>query len=470
MYSQFKIEKTALVVYYINKKKKVRFYTGIRADEWNTSKGQLKPTIENYEQKREALNILKERVDKFIQEYKAKGASNIPAEELKRLVEKNKEVQTTKLSTDVIGSYTTFLQEKIINFSNKGKPQSAKDYISLHNALQDYNRAKDTTLYIKDLDKTFFTNFVTFLKNDRPAPKGKFLYHAVSNNESAIHSTFEQKPYITLKQGQKTIKKRFDCLTTFMSLLRRTELITEAQIYDIKSFKSKDNMPVPATEKTHLTREEIYLLHSHACSNKEEENIKDLFVFACLTGVRFSDLMRIEKSDIKTLKGLTVLAMDAQKTSEPFAVPLIKLALEILEKHNFNFNKSINKNNSPNYNQLANRILKKVLRDTKLFTEETKKTDKDTGRTLREEEILSFHRGRDTFINNLIETTPLSILMSYTGHKKIDTLQKYLKVEGSPINYVSSLEVINKEAELTKEAIQERKLYEKLKAKFDKQY
>jgi integrase len=467
MYSHFKIEKNALVVYYYNEKR-VRFYTGIKADEWDTKKGQLKPTIENYEQKREALNAFKKRVDDYIQEYKAKGAGNIPTDELKRLVEKNKEVQTTKLSTDVIGSYTTFLQEKIINFSNKGKPQSAKDYISLYNALQDYNRAKDTTLYIKDLDKSFFTNFVTFLKNDRPTPKGKYLYHTVSNNESATHSTYEQKAYITLKQGAKTIKKRFDCLTTYMSLLRRTELITEAQIYDIKSFKSKDNMPVPATEKTHLQRDEIYLLHAHKCNTEAEENVKDLFVFACLTGVRFSDLMRIEKGDIKTLKGLKVLAMDAQKTSEPFAVPLISLAVELLEKHDFNFNKSINKNNSPNFNQVANRILKKVLRDTNLFTEETKKTDKETGRILREDEILSFHRGRDTFINNLIETTPLSILMSYTGHKKIDTLQKYLKIEGSPINYVSTLEVINKGAELTKEDEEERKLYEKLKAKFDK--
>ena len=50
------------------------------------------------------------------------------------------------------------------------------------------------------------------------------------------------------------------------------------------------------------------------------------------------------------------------------------------------------------------------------------------------------------------------------------TIQKYLKIEGSPINYVSTLEAINKKAELTKEDEEERKLYEKLKAKFDKQH
>jgi hypothetical protein len=36
------------------------------------------------------------------------------------------------------------------------------------------------------------------------------------------------------------------------------------------------------------------------------------------------------------------------------------------------------------------------------------------------------HRGRDTFITNLISTVPLHELMSYTSHEKLSTLQKYI--------------------------------------------
>jgi integrase len=47
------------------------------------------------------------------------------------------------------------------------------------------------------------------------------------------------------------------------------------------------------------------------------------------------------------------------------------------------------------------------------------------------------HKGRDSFITNLVDSTPLNTLMKYTGHSKLSTLQGYIdtnrEVETDPI-------------------------------------
>jgi integrase len=76
-------------------------------------------------------------------------------------------------------------------------------------------------------------------------------------------------------------------------------------------------------------------------------------------------------------------------------------------------------------NPAFNRILKEFLKSTGLFNDETKfKEDKNR---LQRWEIISIHRGRDTFITMLIEeNVPLNVIMKYTGHKHLSTLERYI--------------------------------------------
>mgnify|MGYP006197448287 CR=1 FL=1 len=67
-----------------------------------------------------------------------------------------------------------------------------------------------------------------------------------------------------------------------------------------------------------------------------------------------------------------------------------------------------------------------LLKETNFFDELTRSADTDTGKLHKRYELLSMHRGRDTFITNLINIVPLHELMSYTSHEKLSTLQKYI--------------------------------------------
>lgn len=413
MYSRYKIEREALTIYYISKKDKVRFGTGIKKSEWDGARHQLKESVENYQLKHEALVEQKRVVDDIIQRYKLKGVAISP-DMLKEEVETYNRQNKTKLTADVLSNYEKFWEEKRAKFKATDKMISLKDYTSLFNAFKDYDKENESTLLIKHLTEDWFKKFQAWLSVLRPE----------------IDDESPQEYFTRGGLEKATIKKRFDTLSSFILYLRNKGLMDD--VTTIKEYKKK--IKVPATIKEYLTKEEIYSLYDFSLKSESETRIKEMFVFSCLTGCRFGDLQTITYENVfENENGGWKLVKMANKTDELFAVPLSNLAYEIFEKNGFEFRKISN--------QKANYILKKLLKKSNLFNSKSKKYNKSTGKYRLKHEVLSFHRGRDTFINNLVETTPLAILMKYTGHRKIETLQKYLDAKDtSKTNYVKQLE------------------------------
>jgi hypothetical protein len=73
-----------------------------------------------------------------------------------------------------------------------------------------------------------------------------------------------------------------------------------------------------------------------------------------------------------------------------------------------------------------NEDIKDALKFTELFNEPTTIIDKNTETEKLKYECISMHKGRDSFITNLVDHTPLNTLMKYTGHSKLSTLQGYI--------------------------------------------
>ena len=102
-------------------------------------------------------------------------------------------------------------------------------------------------------------------------------------------------------------------------------------------------------------------------------------------------------------------------------------ALEILNKYD-------NKLPHPPNPNIA---IKAALKETDYFTEPSQIVDKKTGLEKMKYECISLHKGRDSFITNLVDFAPLNQLMKYTGHSKLSTLQGYIdnsrEVDTTPI-------------------------------------
>lgn len=275
---------------------------------------------------------------------------------------------------------------------------SCKDYISTRNAIEDFEHDEQCMLYLKDITPEFITDLIDFLAEER------------ENKDS------EEYKYKT-KGGLKnsTINKRLDCLAALTRNFYKNQEVTE-MILKHKQYNEQG-------EVIRLTKDELIAFASMEFEQKSENRIKDFFVFLCLTGLRFSDLIRINLHNFVPLKNGYTLRLYTQKTIKRAEIPLTERAYEIAKKYEFSF--------SYYTNQAFNRMLKDLLEKYDLFGDEIAKIDlvkKGTRqRIIKRREVLSAHTGRRTFISILVEEgKAISKIMGMTGHKKETTLKIYV--------------------------------------------
>ena len=101
-----------------------------------------------------------------------------------------------------------------------------------------------------------------------------------------------------------------------------------------------------------------------------------------------------------------------------------------MSRYEYNFNRITN----PAYN----RELHKFLKSTALFDDLTE--FEDDGRYLGRWEVISIHRGRDSFVTILLgENIPHITIMQYTGHKHLRTLEGYIDKNTKVLNFMNKI-------------------------------
>ena len=80
-----------------------------------------------------------------------------------------------------------------------------------------------------------------------------------------------------------------------------------------------------------LTKEEIIKLYKKNFLDVRIEQIRDMFIFQCYTGLAYSDMASLTIDDIQN----DVIVKRRTKTDVQFVIPLLPVAKEILEKYNY---------------------------------------------------------------------------------------------------------------------------------------
>lgn len=172
------------------------------------------------------------------------------------------------------------------------------------------------------------------------------------------------------------------------------------------------------TKREFLTEQELKLvINTDFSSNKSLDKVRDLFVFSCFTGLRYSDTQSITNKDVILSEKESYIYKSQDKTSEVVHIPLIPEAIDIIRKYETN-ERMITGNLLPKIsNQKLNSYLKNVA--------ELSGIDK----------LLTFHISRHTFATYLInEGVPLEIVQKMLGHKNIRTTQIYAKISTTTIS------------------------------------
>jgi integrase len=167
--------------------------------------------------------------------------------------------------------------------------------------------------------------------------------------------------------------------------------------------------------REYLTFEELRQLEKTPSENRA---VRDAFMFACFTGLRYSDVKALAWNQIRAEDGQTLLWFTQEKTKDAESLPLSPQALEILEaqrnsKQSAKIRRSIDKQTV--FKLPAQQTVDKAL----------KRWAKRAGITKK----ISFHVGRHTFATlGLAYGVDLYVMSKLLGHRRVETTEIYAKV------------------------------------------
>ena len=178
-----------------------------------------------------------------------------------------------------------------------------------------------------------------------------------------------------------------------------------------KLFKAKREV----TNQVVLSKSEVLkLYHFDFTKNTKLEKVRDVFVFGCLTGMRYSDFKRVQRENIENG---TITLREIKDKSKTLKIPLVALSRAILEKYNYKL-PIISDQKFRNHIKEACKIVG--------FTDPVVKSSRIgnniTNETFKKYERVSTHTARRSFITNMINAgVPNKVIMGITGHKSIIT-------------------------------------------------
>lgn len=166
-----------------------------------------------------------------------------------------------------------------------------------------------------------------------------------------------------------------------------------------------DNVDLPkgkSREICYLTHEELAEVESLELTGKAAQ-ARDMFLFSCYTGLAYSDLTKIQASDIIYIDKRPYIIDKRQKTGSNYRIRILPKALDILVRHDFNL--------AMLKNTCANAQLKRL--------EERLSFNKH----------LSMHVGRHTFATLALSSgVRIETVSRMLAHADIQTTQIYAKI------------------------------------------
>jgi integrase len=310
-------------------------------------------------------------------------------------------VETISKLTGLSEYYEQFFEEK------KSKPFlktiSLKNYQSFKNFLTDFQKYKNQKYYLFNVDEGLINLMINFSQIDLRSLKGY------------VSQGFLQ---------QNTLKKRLDVLKEFLIWLG------DKQIASFNTHRLFPKIEKTNKEIVYVTTDEIKQLI--AIRDKIEGSYNklaiDSFIFNCECGLRFSDLNDLSKSEFSVIPEGFILTKELHKHSARFSsisqIPIVDpLLIEIIKSYDFHFDLKCS--------QVYNKTLHTLFKKHNLFTEPiTAKRKYIKGRVEEDDvlknDLITCHSCRRSMITNaFMSNYNTAQVMQMSGHKNLQTLQKY---------------------------------------------
>ena len=177
---------------------------------------------------------------------------------------------------------------------------------------------------------------------------------------------------------------------------------------------SKYEGKVYEVDKEFLTEEEIQKIYAKKFINTRLEQVRDIFIFCCFTGLAYIDVQQLRNDHLGIgIDGHKWIFKNRQKTDTRSKIPLLPIAEELVQKY-ADHPKCVNEG----------RILP-VLSNQKMNS-----YLKEIGDVCGIQKEITFHMARHSFATSVTLTNgvPIETVSKMLGHRSLRTTQHYAKI------------------------------------------
>lgn len=277
-----------------------------------------------------------------------------------------------------------------------------------------------------------YENIKNILKNFEKEKKFKLTFSKIDHT---FHRVFSLYCMDDLKHINNTYARNLGLFKTFMFWAKKNKYTFNDTFTEFKKVERV------ITNQVALTIEDLNSLMNFEFENQRLEKVRDVFVFACVTGMRFGELSSISKSNVSDTH--IMLKEDKDTSKEPRNIPLTNIARHILQKYDYKLPLIAN--------QKQNEYIKEVFKKMDYNHKVQKVTTK--GKENIKEDLffydrISTHTARRTFITMMKRQGKSDKLISkITGHTDMKTLNQYYQVDDTQTKEAMD-EVFNVEVKL----------------------
>jgi len=372
-----------LIIRWDNEKIKISTKQKVNPKYWDKDKLRVKSTINvsNHNEINKELSTIEDTLksiyDKFIERFERKPNKD-EVKNLFYLEYFQKQPQFKKVKEKTILDY---FDDYIETISTSVERSTVQKYIQAKKNFQEFQKLKRRIYNTEMIDLKFRNDYVNFLINVQ-------------------------------KYAPTTVYRKMKFLRTVLYFIKE-QGITVNPFLDNSKFLTKD----VEVDNIALTEKELAEMESLDLSNnKRLEQVRDLFLIACYTGQRFSDLNKIDKNNIIDNEYISIRQ---QKTKEVITLPLLNSVRKVLEKYNYKLPKISN----VKFNEYIKEVAEKCDTLQRAFSSE---------KEIPRFKMISSHTARRTFVTlNYSKGIDLDTLKIGTGHKQTKTLHTYIKMNNT---------------------------------------
>ena len=362
---------------------KLKFSTSqkIHPKFWNEEKQRAKETRQfpGFIEFNSLLNSLEHRVSDGYRKLLNDGISPTP-DKLRKILNEALYKEDTTLKNDLIA----FARNLILNSTKKR--ETIANYKQAVRILEEFKNYKNVTILFDSINLDFYEDFMKFCLNK--AYSTNTIGGLIKNIKVFMNEAYDRGFHKNLDHKRSRFKK------------------VEEE-----------------SEAIYLTQDEIRELHTlDLLENQRLDRVRDLFVIGCYTGLRYSDLSRLNEKD---LIDKTKIKVKTEKTGEIVIIPIHPYVKTIFEKYDWKLTKPIS-------NQKMNSYLKELGElagfKNNVSISMTKGGNKVT-QSFKKFELITVHTARRSFATNAyLNHVPTISIMKITGHRTERAFLRYIKI------------------------------------------